>query len=95
MSLELAERPSDKGFSLQVDNRVGMRTVHGNFWSRSLITSLRHHHDISCYNAQRRESEGWMNLSQASARLGITNRTLRLAIERGEVKAERPIACGP
>lgn len=78
-----------------VFNREGMRTVHGNFWSRSLITSLRHHHDIACYNAQRRESEGWMNLSQAAARLGITNRTLRLAIERGEVKAERPIACGP
>jgi hypothetical protein len=36
-----------------------------------------------------------MNLSQAAACLGITNRTLRLAIERGEVKAERPIACGP
>ncbi len=58
--------------------------MHGNFWSRSLIiTSFRHHHDIACYNAQRREVEGWMNLSQAAARHGITNRTLRLAIERG------------
>ncbi|KMZ13822.1 hypothetical protein BHUM_01990c [Candidatus Burkholderia humilis] len=78
-----------------VFNRQGMRTVHGNFWSRSLITSLRHHHDVACYNAQCRESEGGMNLSQAAACLGITNRALRLAIERGEVKAERLIACGP
>ena len=36
-----------------------------------------------------------MNLSQASKLTGISTRTLRLAIESGELTAERPIECGP
>jgi DNA invertase Pin-like site-specific DNA recombinase len=78
-----------------VFNRHGMPTVHGNTWTRSIITSLRHKHGIACYSAQQQSSEGWMNLSQAAAHLGTTTRTLRRAIERGEVRAERPIASGP
>lgn len=76
-------------------NREGLRTGHGNFWTRELVTALRHNHDIDCHNAKREAAEGWLNLTRAAARLGVTNRTLRLAIERGEITAERPIACGP
>ena len=60
-----------------------------------LVTALRCNHEIACYSAERRDAEGWMNLSQAASRLGIANRTLRVAIERGEIEAQRPIACGP
>jgi hypothetical protein len=76
-------------------NRAKLRTVHGNFWTRALVTSLRFNHGIDCYDPERRVAEGWMNLSQAARLVGVTNRTLRLAIERGEVCAERPIFCGP
>jgi hypothetical protein len=76
-------------------NRAKIRTVRGNFWTRALVTSLRFNHGIECYDPERQVAEGWMNLSQAARLVGVTKRTLRLAIERGEVTAERPISGGP
>lgn len=76
-------------------NRAKMRTAHGNFWTRALVTSLRFNHGIQCHDPKRQTAEGWMNLSQAARLVGVTNRTLRLAIDRGEVPAERPLPCGP
>lgn len=76
-------------------NRARLRTGQGNFWSRALITSLRHRNDIECHDDQRQAEEGWINLSDAARLLGTTRNTLREAIERGDIAAERPIACGP
>jgi DNA invertase Pin-like site-specific DNA recombinase len=76
-------------------NRAKLLTGHGNFWTRTLVTSLRHRHDIECYDAQRQAEQGWINLSKAAQLLGTSRNTLRDAIERGEVAAERPIGCGP
>ena len=36
-----------------------------------------------------------MNLTEAAHRLGVSARTLRLAVERGEIEAEHPFADGP
>jgi len=36
-----------------------------------------------------------MNLSEASAFLGITTRTVRIAVQQGEIEAEHPVAAGP
>jgi predicted site-specific integrase-resolvase len=36
-----------------------------------------------------------MNLTEAAKHLGISARTLRLAAERGEIKAQHPLADGP
>jgi hypothetical protein len=76
-------------------NRANLRTGHGNFWTRVLVASLRHKNGIACHDPKRQQAEGWLTLSQAAQSIGVTNRTLRLGIERGEVAAERPIACGP
>lgn len=76
-------------------NRAKLLTVRGNYWTRALITSLRCTHEIKCHDAQRQAIEGWMNLSQAARLVGVSNRTLRLAIEHGYIAAERPIAYGP
>jgi hypothetical protein len=70
-------------------------TARGNYWTRSLVTSLRANHEIACHSAQRQAEEGWLNLSHAARSAGVSNRTLRIAIERGYITAERPIACGP
>jgi hypothetical protein len=78
-----------------VFNRAKLRTARGNYWTRALIASLRSHQDIQCHDAQRQAAEGWLNLSQAARLVGIANRTLRVGIERGDIAAERPIACGP
>jgi DNA invertase Pin-like site-specific DNA recombinase len=76
-------------------NRSGLATGRGNRWTRERVTSLRSHHQIPVYSTDRRESEGWMNLTEAAQVLGVSARTLRLAVERGEIKAEHPQADGP
>jgi DNA invertase Pin-like site-specific DNA recombinase len=76
-------------------NRAKLLTGQGNFWSRTLVTSLRHRNRIDCHDPQRQTEEGWINLSKAAQLLGTTRNTLRDTIERGEIAAERPVACGP
>ena len=76
-------------------NRNGLLTGRGNRWTRERVTALRTHHEIPCYDRDRRASEGWMNLTEAAHRLGISARTLRLAVERGEIEAEHPLPDGP
>jgi DNA invertase Pin-like site-specific DNA recombinase len=76
-------------------NRAKLPTARGNYWTRALVTSLRFNHEIKCHDAQRQATEGWLNLSQAARLVGVSSRTLRIAIERGYIAAERPIACGP
>jgi hypothetical protein len=74
-------------------NRNGHLTGRGNRWTRERVTALRSHHRIPCYKPV--EPQAWMNLTDAAALLDISPRTLRLAIDRGEVPAEHPFADGP
>jgi hypothetical protein len=76
-------------------NRNGMKTGRGNRWTRERVTSLRSHQNIPCYNPEKRKAEGWMNLTEAAAFLGLSPRTVRLAVERGEIFAEHPLPDGP
>jgi hypothetical protein len=68
-------------------NRNGLRTGHGNRWTRERVTSLRSHYEIPVYRSETAEAEGWMNLTQAAASLGISPKTLRLAAEQREIEA--------
>lgn len=76
-------------------NRNGLLTGRGNRWTKEAVTSLRSHHKIPCYGSDKREAEGWMNLTEAADSLHVNARTLRLAVERGEIEAEHPLADGP
>ena len=76
-------------------NRNGLLTGRGNRWTQERVTSLRSHHAIPCYDTDKCETEGWMNLTEAAHTLGVSSRTLRLAVERGEIEAEHPLADGP
>jgi DNA invertase Pin-like site-specific DNA recombinase len=80
---------------VQALNRSGLRTGRGNYWTQERVVSLRTYYEIPCYQADRSESEGWMNLQKAAQHIGINARTLRLAIERGEIHAEHPVSGGP
>jgi len=75
--------------------RSGLRTGRGNRWTKERVTSLRTYNEIPKYTADRRQAEGWMNLTQAANFLGINSRTLRIAVEHGEIEAEHPLAVGP
>jgi len=76
-------------------NRSNLRTGRGNYWTKERVVSLRTYYEIPCYDAQRSEQEGWMNLTTAAKHIGISDRTLRLAIDRGEIEAEHPVSRGP
>jgi len=76
-------------------NRNGLRTGRGNFWTRERVTALRSHHGIPVYCAERRNREGWLNLTQAARTIGVCARTLRLAVDHGELTAEHPLPDGP
>jgi hypothetical protein len=74
-------------------NRNGHLTGRGNRWTRERVTALRSHHRIPCYKPE--EQQPWMNLTDAAAVLDISSRTLRLAIDRGDISADHPFADGP
>ena len=76
-------------------NRNGLRTGRGNRWTRERVSSLRSYNKIPQYCPDRPHLQGWMNLTQAAQFLGISPRTLRLAVERGEIQADHPLNDGP
>jgi DNA invertase Pin-like site-specific DNA recombinase len=76
-------------------NRNGLLTGGGNRWTRERVTALRSHHKIPCFCAERSAEEGWLNLTRAAAFVGVSPKTLRLAVERGEIEALHPLAEGP
>jgi len=76
-------------------NRNKLRTGHGNRWTRERVTSLRSHHGIPVYRPETRALEGWLNLTQAAACLGVSPKTLRLAAEQEEIAALHPLNDGP
>jgi len=76
-------------------NRNGLQTGQGNRWTQERVTALRSHYHIACYTQEARVAQGWLNLTEAAALVGLSPRTLRLAVERGEVTAEHPLPEGP
>ena len=59
------------------------------------MTSLRSSYRIPVYRDPSEGEDRWLNLSQAAAIVGVAPRTLRLAAERGDVKAIHPLPDGP
>ena len=76
-------------------NRNGLKTGNGNRWTRERVTALRSHYKIPIYNPVEGVLDPWLTLNEAAALVGVAPRTLRLAAERGEIKAAHPLADGP
>src|SRR5215213_996570 len=76
-------------------NRNGLRTGHGNRWTRERVTSLRSHHGIPVFRPAEDGLEPWLNLSDAAKLLKVTPKTLRLAAEAGAIEARHPLPDGP
>lgn len=76
-------------------NRNGLKTCRGNRWTRERVVSLRTYHEIPCHSAEQCVKEGWLKLRQAADIIGVSPTTLRLAIERGEIRGEHPLPDGP
>jgi DNA invertase Pin-like site-specific DNA recombinase len=82
-------------FIAGVLNRNGHRTGRGNRWTKERVTALRSYHHIPRYSPDNKETSGWMNLTEAAAFLNVSAKTLRLAVEAGELRAEHPLSDGP
>ena len=82
-------------FIAGVLNRNGHRTGRGNRWTKERVAALRSYHQIPRYNPANNETSSWMNLTEAAAFLSVSAKTLRLAVEAGELRAEHPLSDGP
>jgi DNA invertase Pin-like site-specific DNA recombinase len=76
-------------------NRNGLLTAHGHRWCRMAITSLRNKRGIAVHSPERQRADGWMNLTEAAAHLGVSPKTVRRAVEDGEIKAMHPLQDAP
>ena len=76
-------------------NCNGLKTGNGNRWTRERVTGLRSNYRIPVYRKAEDGVEPWLNLSRAAAIAGVAPRTLRLAAERGDLKAVHPLAEEP
>ncbi len=76
-------------------NRNGLITGNGNRWTRERVTSMRSNYRIPVHKAAEDGIEPWLNLSKAAHLLKIAPKTLRLAVEAGEVDAIHPLPDGP
>ncbi len=76
-------------------NRNGLRTGNGNRWTRERVTSLRSSNDIPVHRPAEDSIEPWLNLSSAAALIGVAPRTLRIAVEQGDINAVHPLGAGP
>jgi DNA invertase Pin-like site-specific DNA recombinase len=76
-------------------NRSGYKTGHNNRWNRQRVISFRAKRKIPMFTQQKKDEEGWMNLTEASAYLGISGSPLRKAVEKGQIKGIHPVEDGP
>jgi excisionase family DNA binding protein len=92
-AIRVLARTSTDYIIASVLNRNGHLTGRGNRWIRERVIALRSHNRISCYEPDYQQP--WVNITEAAAYLNISSRTLRLAIDRGEIPADHPFADGP
>ena len=76
-------------------NRNGLVTGNGNRWTRERVTALRSYRKIPVFKSEPNGLDPCLTLSGAAKLLGVAPKTLRLAAEAGDIKADHPLADGP
>ena len=76
-------------------NRHGLRTGNGKHWTRERVNAARSYRDIPRFRPAPDGIEPWLNLKDAAALLDVSPRTLRLAVQAGQIHALRPLPAGP
>jgi excisionase family DNA binding protein len=75
-------------------NRMGMRTGQGKSWNAKRVGSLRRVHDIHAYRSADKNGE-WLTMSEAAAKLGVTNHVIRRLIHDRILAAEQVVPGAP
>jgi excisionase family DNA binding protein len=91
--LSMATRWSDADIAASL-NRMGMRTGQGKTWTAHRVSSLRRVHEVHAYRSAEKNGE-WLTMSEAAAKLGVTNRAIRRLIKGGILAAEQVVPGAP
>ena len=75
-------------------NRMGMPTGQGRTWTAHRVSSLRRVRGIHAYKPAEGDGQ-WLTMSQAAAKLGVTNHRIRSLINQGLLSAEQVVARAP
>jgi DNA invertase Pin-like site-specific DNA recombinase len=75
-------------------NRMGLPTGHGKTWTAHRVASVRRVNDIHAYRSAQKDGE-WLTMSEAAAKLGVTNHRIRHLIKAGLLPAEQVVERAP
>jgi excisionase family DNA binding protein len=75
-------------------NRMGLPTGQGKTWTAHRVSSLRRVHGIHAYRSAEKDGQ-WLTMSEAAAKLGVTNHRIRRLIKDGVLAAEQVVPGAP
>jgi len=88
---ELAASYDDRIIA-QVLNKLGYTTGAGNAFNLERVQSLRHYHQIPCFDEAKRD---WLTLEEAAERLRVSQATVRKLLERRLLKGRQIVKYAP
>jgi DNA invertase Pin-like site-specific DNA recombinase len=88
---ELAACHDDRVIA-QVLNQLGYKTGVGNVFNLERVQSLRHHHEIPCFDEAKRD---WVTLEEAAEQLRVSQCTVRKLLQRGLLKGGQIVKYAP
>ncbi len=89
----MAGRWSDADIAASL-NRMGIRTGQGKTWTPHRVGSIRKVHGMHAYRSAEKNGE-WLTMSEAAAKLGVTNHTIRRLIRGHVLPAEQVVPGAP
>jgi DNA invertase Pin-like site-specific DNA recombinase len=75
-------------------NRMGLPTGHGKTWTAHRVSSLRRVRSIHAYRSAQKNGE-WLTMSEAAAKLGVSNHQIRRLIKEAVLPAEQVVFDAP
>jgi DNA invertase Pin-like site-specific DNA recombinase len=75
-------------------NRMGLPTGQGKTWTAHRVVSVRRVNDIRAYRSAHKDGE-WLTMSEAAAKLAVTNHRIRHLIKEGLLPAEQVVPRAP
>jgi len=89
----MATRWSDQDIAATL-NRMGLPTGQGKTWTAHRVSSLRRVRGIHAYRSAEKNGE-WLTMSEAAAKLGVSNHQIRRLIKEGILAADQVVADAP
>jgi excisionase family DNA binding protein len=90
---KMATRWSDEEIAATL-NRMGLPTGQGKTWTAHRVSSLRRVRGIHAYRSADKNGE-WLTMSEAAAKLGVSNHQIRRLIKQGVLPADQVVFDAP